>query len=276
MFFHGVPSKDFTINGEKFRMTTEEYNRAKKDFGQTTKGIFDDLVITKEYRSLSSEGKAKAISDVYSYAKEKLKVEYAQKQGKEVKQNTLYKTVSELEKQKGDVSAYFEFKGKLDDVDKSNGDDTVKQKEKLEYLRDMTTDSKTKAIIYEDFFGNNDELYSNLKLLTRNNVSIDSYLDYKTAEIKGVDDPKSIVKGKTISGSKKESLINFLNTSNLTGIERLYIYGTQNSFNNTQKAQFQNYINGLGLSQDELYNIYKKLHSIEELETGNIRWKKES
>ena len=43
MFFRGVPSKDFTINGEKFRMTTEEYNSAKKDFGQTTKGIFDIL-----------------------------------------------------------------------------------------------------------------------------------------------------------------------------------------------------------------------------------------
>lgn len=275
MFFHGVPSKDFTINGEKFRMTTEEYNRAKKDFGQTTKGIFDDLVTTKEYRSLSSEGKAKAISDVYSYAKEKLKVEYAQKQGKEVKQSTLYKTVSELEKQKGDVSAYFEFKGKLDDVDKSNGDDTVKQKEKLEYLRDMTTDNKTKSIIYQDTFGTKDTTYQNLKLLTKDKVAIDDYLNYKTEDLSADRKADGTKKGKAVSGSAKNKLINFLNNSKFNGIERLYIYGQNYKLNSTQRAQLQNYINKLDITPQEKKDIYLDLSSsnVVEMADGSIRWK---
>lgn len=275
MFFRGVPSKDFTINGEKFRMTTEEYNRAKKDFGQTTKGIFDDLVTTKEYRSLSSEGKAKAISDVYSYAKEKLKVEYAQNQGKEVKQSTLYKTVAELEKQKGDVSAYFEFKGKLDDVDKSNGDDTVKQKEKLEYLRDMTTDSKTKSIIYQDTFGTKDTTYQNLKLLTKDNVAIDDYLDYKTEDLSADRKADGTKKGKAISGSAKAKLTKFLNNSKLSGIERLYIYGQKQKLSSTQRNQLVNYVNKLKITPQEKKDIYLDLSSnnVVEMADGSIRWK---
>jgi hypothetical protein len=227
-----------------------------------------------QYDYVSETGAtARFIKDVYSYAKEKIKVDYAKKQGKEIETSTMYDTVSELQKQKGDISAYFEFKGKIDDLDRKNGDDKVKQKEKLEYLNDMTTDKKTKRIIYEDTFGNDDTLYSNLKSLTGNRVSIEDYLDYKTTEIKGIDNPYSNIKGKTIKGSKKKVLESFLQDSNFSGIEMLYIYGTQNSFNSTQRAQFQNYVTSLDLNPEEEYEIYKKLNSIEELEDGRIRWK---
>jgi hypothetical protein len=178
-----------------------------------------------------------------------------------------------LQKENADVSAYFEFKGKLEDVDRTNGEDNVKQKEKLEYLYNMNTDAKTKAIIYEDTFGNNDENYQNLKVLTNDNVSIEDYLNYKTTDIKGIDDPRSIIKGKTISGSKKAVLNNFLDNSGFSGIEEMYLYGTQYTFNSTQKSQFSAYLNQMGISSEEQYEIYKKLKSIEELENGAIRWK---
>ena len=137
----------------------------------------------------------------------------------------------------------------------------------------MQIDDVTKKIIYKDSFGSKDTNYDNLEILTKGNISINDYLNYKTTEIKGIDDPNSIVKGKTISGSKKKVLEYFLTTSGFSPIEQLYIKGTNNTFSSSEKSAFQQYINSLGLSPDEQYEIYTKLKSIEELENGSIRWK---
>ena len=269
----GVPSKDITLNSTKYRMTTEEYNQAKKDFGQTSKGIFDDLVTTKEYQGLTPEGKAKAISDVYSYAKEKIKVDYAEQQGEEYKPSSLYNTVSELEEKNGDVSAYFDFKGKLDDLDRAKGDEKVKQKEKLEYLNSMKTTDKTKTIIYKDTFGADDEVFSNLQTLTGNRISINDYLDYKTANIEGVDDPNSLIKGKKIPGSAEKNVIKFLKDTNFSNIERMYIRGINNSLDTEEVEMFKDYVTKLNLTSDEKKAIYKKLKNYEEREDGAYRLK---
>ena len=273
----GNPNKDLTINKIKYRMSTEEYNEAKRNFGQTSKALLDDLFKSKTYNTLTAEGKAKAIDDVYAYAKEKIKVEYAEDNNHAVKPTNLYNTVTSLEENNADVSAYFEFKGKIDDLDREKGEESVKNKEKMSYLKEMKTDAKTKRIIYEDTLGTNDEVYQNLSKLTGNKVNIDQYLDYKTAEIKGIDDPKSIVKGKTKSGSKKANLQKYLRESNFSEVEALYIYGTQNSLNSTQRVQITNYINKAKqagrLTASEEKELYKKLNSVEELEDGRIRWK---
>ena len=268
----GTPSKDLTINKEKYRMTTDEYNQAKQDFGQTSKKLLDDLFKSNTYNTLTSEGKAKAIDDIYAYAKEKLKVDYAEKKNEEIKTSTLYNTVTELQEQKADVSAYFEFKGKIDDLDREKGDEEVKKQEKIEYLQDMKTSSKTKRIIYEDTLGTTDKTYKYLSQLTGNKVEINQYLDYKTTELKADDDPDSNIKGKTVSGSKKKKIVNYLNNSDFSPVERLYIYGTQYSFDSKQKAKFKSYIEKAKqegkINSEEAKEIYKKLKSIEELEDG--------
>ena len=245
----GTPSKDLTINKEKYRMTTEEYNKAKKDFGQTSKGLLDDLFKSSTYNSLTPEGKAKAIEDVYSYAKEKLKVDYADAKNQEIKTSTLYNTVESLIDSKADVSAYFEFKGKMDDLDREKGDEEVKKQEKLEYLHEMKTTDNTKRIIYQDTLGTNDNIYKYLNQLTNNKVSINQYLDYKTQgdSLKADDNPYSNIVGKTISGSKKKKVVNYLNNSDFTAVERLYIYGTQYAFNSAQKQQFMFRMQNFGI-----------------------------
>lgn len=275
----GTPSKDLTINKEKYRMTTDEYNQAKQDFGQTSKKLLDDLFKSNTYNTLTSEGKAKAIDDIYAYAKEKLKVDYAEKKNEEIKTSTLYNTVTKLQEQKADVSAYFEFKGKIDDLDREKGDEEVKKQEKIEYLQDMKTSSKTKRIIYEETLGTTDKTYKYLSQLTGNKVEINQYLDYKTKgdELKADDDPDSNIKGKTVSGSKKKKIVNYLNNSDFSPVERLYIYGTQYSFDSKQKAKFKSYIDKAKqegkINSEEATEIYKKLRSVEELEDGKIRWK---
>ena len=268
-----APSKDLTINKQKYRMTSKEYNDARKTFGQTSKKLLDDLFSSKDYLSLSSEGRAKAIQDVYSYAKEELKKQYADSKGQELKTSKLYNTVSELKEQKGNVSAYFEFKGKLDDLDRANGEESLKDKQKLEYLGKLKENDSTKRIIYEDTFGTKDKVYSGLKKLTNNAVSINDYLNYKISDFSADKEDDGTLNGKTISGSAKQKVVDFINNSNFSDIEKLYLRGTKNKLDTSQRNQFAEYIDTLNLSDEDVKAIYLTLNGVVEMSDGSIKWK---
>lgn len=71
------PQKYFTINKQPYYLTSEEYNKAKKIYGKTAKDLIDSLITAKEYESLDYDTKVKILKDIYSYAKEEIKVDYA-------------------------------------------------------------------------------------------------------------------------------------------------------------------------------------------------------
>ena len=75
----------------------------------------------------------------------------------------------------------------------------------------------------------------------------------------------------------KKKVVNYLETSDFSDIEKMYIYGTQYSYDNKQKSQFDAYMKQVKatgrVTSSEVKDIYKKLQSVEELENGRIRWK---
>ena len=149
----------------------------------------------------------------------------------------------------------------------------------MSYLKEMKTDAKTKRIIYEDTLGTNDEVYQNLSKLTGNKVNINQYLDYKTRtdEFEADDDPKSNIKGKKLKGNREKKINNYINNSNFSDAERLYIYGTLYSLDLSERKRLTQHINNAKakgrLTASEEKELYKKLKSVEELENGQIRWK---
>ena len=178
-----------------------------------------------------------------------------------------------------DTKTYADYKNKTSiatdkkRAEKDNPDATLNDFEKSQILLDSSYTEKEKKMIYENYIGKDDTTYSNLKILTGDKVNIEDYLGYKTADLKAEDNPKSNIKGKTISGSKKKKVVEYLNNSKFSGIERLYIYGTQYSFNNSQKQAFVNYVESQGYTDKEKHNIYKKLQDYEEREDGAYRLK---
>jgi len=99
-------------------------------------------------------------------------------------------------------------------------------------------------------------------------------MNYKLQDIKGDEDTKSNIKGKTVSGSKKENVYNYLKNSNLSTVERLYIYGTSYKLDNKSRGILQNTINNSSLTQEEKLEIYGRLTAnVEKYKDGTYHWK---
>ena len=71
-----TPQKSFTIDKQKYNLTSKEYNQAKKIYGQTAKKMLDKVIVSNEFNSLDNDAKVDLIKDIYTYSKGKIKEEY--------------------------------------------------------------------------------------------------------------------------------------------------------------------------------------------------------
>ena len=159
-------NKDFTLNGEKYRLTPEEYAEYKKQYGKNSYNLLNGLTSSKEYKNMNSEQKIEAISKVYEYANEKNKVDYANKNKVEIETSSLYNTVTSIEEENGNGSDYFKYLGQITGVEKSE--------EKIKILEESDIPSKSKSSIYTNTVGKSDDFYSNV--LKESNININEYL----------------------------------------------------------------------------------------------------
>lgn len=193
-----------------------------------------------------------------------------------------WKAIKEEDIPKGlSTETYADYKNKLaqaTEEKKKREDDedaTLTTREKNSLLKSATYTDKEKKEIYSNILGKNDNDYKYLSKLE--DINIEAYLDYKTQEIKADDDPESDIVGKTISGSKKENLIEYLNSNDeLSNLDKIYILGKSYKLDSSQRAYIQKIVDNSDLTAEEKKEFYKNLSSsnIEELEDGTIRWKK--
>ena len=192
--------KTYTINGQTYRMTNEEYSKYKKNYGQTSYKLLDDLINSNDYNKLSDEQKQKAIENIYSYAKEVNKVDYAKNNNETVKTSTLYDTLEELKQKGGNQSSYLNYIAKTKDI---TGEDSSKKK--IEVLANSNYTDKTKEIIYKNTEGSKDK---KIIVVDKLGLPINEYLKYKSQKFESDKDED----GETISGSKKQKVYNYLNS----------------------------------------------------------------
>ena len=235
-----------TINSQDYRLTNEEYAKYSKDYGQNSYKLINDLVNSKSYKNLTDDEKSTAIKDIYSYVKEINKVDYAKKVNQEYETSTLYNTVNELQKQKANVSSYFEYK--------ANTQGMKKDIDKIKSLKDMDTDSKTRSIIYEqNLVTGESKEYPNLKEYYENNSAlgsknyraydiIDQYLDYK---VKASDKLQELIKNGTktedqqLSDKEKTQLLVDSKYTN-PQTEALYVNVIATGNNKTNGEKYEN------------------------------------
>ena len=118
-----------TVNGK--RLTAEEYETYATKKGQESLRLVTNLINSKEYQSLSDEGKAEAISECYSYAKYLADEEISKGRKEESQNDKYYNLLTGVDKSgtaydktalnASNFVAYTAFKIGLDDAVK-NGD----------------------------------------------------------------------------------------------------------------------------------------------------------
>lgn len=255
--------KTFKIDGQTYRMTNEEYNKYRKDYGQNSYKILDSLVSSKSYKDLNNEQKQKAIESIYSYTKEKNKVDYAKNNKLKVEPSTLYNTMEDLKKNGGNQSSYLQYIAKTTGIEKES--------ERNKVLSEADYSSKTKSIIYSNGTGKDDDFYN----LVANNtdLNITEYLNYKAQKNAKAFEADKDGDGKAISGTAKKKVYEWVN-SNITGYEnRLLILGHLYKLSNKERNDLTNYINKKSQNDEEAIESFKNLTKNYTYKNGKIYYK---
>lgn len=253
--------KKYTIDGTNYIMTDEEYAKYNKKYGETSYKLINDLIKSKDYTKLSDNQKQKAIENIYKYAQEQNKINYAVENKLKVEQSPLYKTLTQLKNNGGNQSAYLEYIGKIDGI-KGEGE----SKKKIGVLADSNYSDKTKEIIYKNTEGSQD---SKVELLVdKLGFPIQQYLKYRQQEFEN--DKNEY--GETISGSKKQKVLNYLDSISDKELPQEYKKIICQMENNSKYAgDVARFVNSSNkLTSDEKIQLLKKMN-FEVDRYGNIK-----
>lgn len=264
-------SKKLTINGQDYRLTNEEYAKYKTSYGKTSYNLLNDLVSSSEYKNMSSSQKQTAIESIYDYAKEKNKVDYADKVKETIETSTNYNILEELKRSGGNQTQYLNYLSKTREI---QGEKANQKKNQL--LLDANYSSKTKSIIYQNTTGKDDKVYQILKKLDSNKNIINQYLDYLQADLEADREDDGTEKGKAISGTKKKKVSNYINSidsKDMSYVQRLYLAGINTTLSTSEKKKLFTYINeNKSLTSKEKMEALDKLQGFTVYKNGKVTW----
>lgn len=239
-------NKYLTIDKQKYIMTSEEYAKYKKTYGQSSYNLLNNLVSSTEYKKLNDSQKQVAIEKAYEYSKEQIKIDYAKNNDLEYEESKLSKTINILKKSNANTSNYLEYLALTKDMDKDS--------EKLEILSNSKFTDKTKQLIYENNIkSSTDKKYDIVK---SSGLNINEYLKYKLEDSnKSFSSDKKddgTIKGKAITNSAKTKKYNYINSMNGTYTQKAILFGLESTPTKTDKQTIVNYITSLpGKSKQE-------------------------
>lgn len=258
-------NKEITINKQKYTMTSGEYSKYKKQYGENSYKLLNGLVTSNGYKKMSDEEKRVAISKVYSYATEQIKVDYAKQNGLEYEQSTLSQVTNAIKKVNGNTSNYFEFIAKTQELDKDI--------EKIKTLANSNYDENTKKAIYENSLGKRDNKFNIMKeTFTTNGLNTTKYLKYKSQEFESDKTDDGTLNGKTVNGSKKKKVWNYIEQMDITYTQKLLLYGLEYTPSNREQTQIVNYINSLPKTQQEKLEMLSKFQGFTIYKDGTFKY----
>ena len=241
-------NKELTINSEKYRLNNEDFIQYKKEYGQQSYKLLQQLTSSNEYKKMSDDQKLKAVSAIYTYANENNTIDYAKKHNIDKKPSTDYNSVKAIEKNGGNAGDYFKYLGQTQGMDKSS--------EKLNVLINSNIDAKSKSAIYSNTIGSKDDQYN--LFISKTGINVDEYLKFKketstSGSLKSDKDED----GKAISGSKEKKVLEYINNMKISTNQKLALFGTQFALPTSQKTQLINYISTT-VSHNDLTDVIKK------------------
>ncbi len=238
--FPDTINKNLTIDKKKYVMTSKELAKYKKQFGETSYELLKNLINSDGYKKLSDSQKQLAIEKIYSYSTEQVKIDYAKQNCLKNEQSTLSQVTNAIKKAGGNTSNYFEFLANTQGLDKDS--------EKLEVLANSKYDEKTKKVIYENSLGKKDTKYDIVKeSFTGSSLNMSKYLQYKAQEFKADKKDDGTVNGKSITGSKKNKVFDYINSiKGATYTQKLILYALEYRPRNASDREIvENYVRNL-------------------------------
>ena len=261
-------NKYLTIDKQKYIMTSDEYSKYKKESGKISYNLLNNLISSENYKKMSDNQKQIAIEQVYKYSKEKVKMDYSKQNKLDCESSKLYKTIEELDRKKGNSSNYFEYLALTSDMHKD--------KEKLQTLVKSKYNATTKMVIYENNLKSSGDV--KYEIIKSSGLDINEYLKYRLEKSKGTFDSDKkddgTINGKTISGSAKKKVHNYVEGMKATYMQKILLYGLDYTPSKSDKETIVNYINSIqGKSNQEKLDMLDEFSWIQINKNGTFKIK---
>ena len=245
-------------NGEKITLNSSERAQYQKASGNIIETEIENLLKNSEYKKMTDEKKSEIISDIVNYS-----YNIAQKEVLGTELSDTYQKVFEYSKI-GDVSDYYAFRNSVDDTDKETKKESI-----TNYLLNSALSDKELAALYGSYYSSEETLEDMMTL----KIPIKEYIKLDSQEF--TTDYGS--NGKAITNSKKNKIINYVNSLNLSIPQKAILIKSQYSSYDSYNKQIVNYVNSQNLSKFDKATLLKSIgfddynsYIVQEVNSRNI------
>ena len=173
-----------------------------------------------------------------------------QKEYKELKENGI------------NINNYMDYKSKTKE--------SKKDKDKIQVLINSNYSNNEIKSLYESEIKNkNDVTYD---IISKSGINIKEYLKYKQQEFESDKKDDGTTTGKTVSGSKKTKVYNYVNNMNISYNQKLLLLGLQYNLTSEEKTKLANYVNNMNVSKQDKLDIYEKFSGFTVYKDGRVTW----
>lgn len=287
------PKSKIVIDKNNIKLSPKDYTEYKKYYGTTAYQTLDKVIKEKTYNQLSDKQKANVVKAIYSDVDELSKENYAKKYGLNYERSSTDLKVDNLVKNGLKLANAYIYKGEISKIqgDKDSEDKTIDGStsvNKAKYILNMRDTDEQKDMMLSLLTDTDTKpTVSDLKKLNGNYLTYmqqsgkkddkgvsarDKYMMYIDAgipvttlnkyydEIGDIEGIKNS-KGKTISGSKKKALFNYINSLSLNATQKKILFTKCNSsYGKNYKSEIHAYINSLNISKQRKEQIWNELY----------------
>ena len=245
-------------DGEKITLNSSQRAQYQKASGNIIEKEIEKLLNNSQYNKMSDEKKSEVISDIVNYS-----YNVAQKEVLGTELSDTYQKVYAYSKI-GDVSDYYAFRISIDDTDNDTKKESI-----TNYLLNSTLSDKELAALYGSYYSSEETLEDMMTL----NIPIKEYIKLDSQEFTTDYDSN----GKAITNSKKNKIINYVNSLNLSIPQKAILIKSQYSSYDSYDKQIVNYVNSQNLSKFDKATLLKSIgfddynsYIVEEVNSRNI------
>lgn len=227
--------------GKKTNLSSSERAEYQKTSGDIIEREIENLLNDDNYKAMSDEKKAEVINDIVNYS-----YNIAQSDVLGMDLSTTYQKAYNYSKI-GDISDYYSFKNSIDDTNKD-----TKKASITNYLLNSNLKDRELAFLYSNYYSSEEELQEIMTL----KIPVKEFIKYNSQEFESDYNENT---GKAISNSRKQKVIRFVNSLNLSIPQKaILIKKSYNSYDDYNK-QIVNYVNNQSLSKYEKASLLKNI-----------------
>ena len=146
-----------------------------------------------------------------------------------------------------------------------------KDNEKINVLVNANYTDKEKTALYENYIlSSTDKKYPIIK---ESGININEYLKYKNQEFAADKEDDGTVSGKSVSGSKKNKVFDYIESMPITYTQKIMLYGMEYTVSDNDQKLIVNYINSIpGKTNDEKLEMLSQFKGFTIYKNGTFKY----